>query len=554
MTTTSYTIIDRPGVDPATAPGKPPLPPLRRETITRGDVVQEKDVVITMSDGTRLYADIYRPADTETDLPVLLAWGPYGKHNTKDQLFPGSGIEPGMISKLTGFEAPDPAYWCAHGYALVYVDPRGLYNSEGEARHNGPQEAQDIYDTVEWLGAAEWSNGAVGMLGVSYLAGAQFIAGAMQPPSLKAISPWECFTDWYREFAFHGGIPETGFIPRASMNMGFSRTRTEDTAANIAAHPLMSDYYRDKYPPLEDITVPAYVVGSWSDHGLHSRGTLEAYTRISSTEKWLEVHGQLKWRYFYLPESVERQRVFFDYYLLNRGPGPKDWPQVRLEIRDDATRHSHRTDLPWPIEDSRARRLHVDLTSHTLTSTPGAAASHWMHSEQDELTLNHDFTTDTDVVGPMRLRLWLETEDATDADVFVAVRKFQADGTEVRYPFNAVFDDGPVALGWLRASHRALDEAQSTELRPVHPHDAEEPLTPGQPVALDIEIWPAATRFHAGERLAVTVLGHDFIQRAPNLNSPVTMHTDLRNSGRWRLHAGGEYDSYLSLFTTPAID
>ncbi|HLS49059.1 MAG TPA: CocE/NonD family hydrolase [Actinomycetaceae bacterium] len=550
----SYTIIDRPGMDPTNAPGKPPLPPLRHEIIEHGPVVQEKDIVVPMRDGTRLYADIYRPAGAAADLPVLLAWGPYGKHNTKDQLFPGSGVDAGMISELTGFEAPDPKYWCEHGYALVFIDPRGLYNSEGEARHNGPQEADDIYDTIEWLGAQEWTNGSVGMLGVSYLAGAQFIAGALKPPSLKAISPWECFTDWYREFAFHGGIPETGFIPRASMNMGFSRTRTEDTAANIAQHPLMSDYYRDKYPPLEDIEVPAYIVASWSDHGLHSRGTLEAFVRIASEEKWLEVHGQLKWRYFYLPESVERQRIFFDHYLLGRGPGPMDWPKVRLEMRDDGQRHTVRTDLPWPIDEAKATRLHVDLATNTLGAAPAAEASTWVDSESGEVTLTHDFTTATDVVGPMRLRLWLETEEATDADVFVAVRKFGADGEEIRYPFNAVFSDGPVALGWLRASHRALDEEASSELRPVHPHEVEEPLTPGEPVALDIEIWPAGTRFHAGERMAITVLGRDFIQRDADLNSPVTRHTDLRNHGRWRLHSGGGYDSYVSLFQTPAID
>src|SRR5690606_7672021 len=154
---------------------------------------------------------------------------PYGKHNTKAQLWPGAGIDDGWMSPLTGFEAPDPAAWCPHGYVIANVDPRGMWNSEGEGRHNGAQEAADLYDTIEWLGAADWSNGRVGMLGVSYLAGAQFIAAALKPPSLVAMSPWECFTDWYREFAFHGGIPETGFIPRASANMAYSRTRTEDT-------------------------------------------------------------------------------------------------------------------------------------------------------------------------------------------------------------------------------------------------------------------------------------------------------------------------------------
>ncbi|GAA4430918.1 CocE/NonD family hydrolase [Georgenia halophila] len=546
------TVITRPGIDPTTAVGKPPLPPLRHKTVHLGELTLEKDVPVTLRDGVRIYLDIYRPAMSSAPLPVLLAWGPYGKHNTKDHLWPPAGLEDGWISEHTGFEAPDPAYWCAHGYAVACADPRGMWNCEGEGRHNGPQEARDVYDTVEWLGEAGWSNGRVGMLGVSYLAGSQFIAAAMQPPSLKAISPWECFTDWYREFAYHGGIQETGFIPRASQNMGYSRTRTEDTQANIEARPLMSDYYRDKYPPLEEIRVPAYVVGSWSDHGLHTRGTLEAFARIASEEKWLEVHGQKKWRYFYHPESVERQRQFFDHYLLDAGPGPHDWPRVTVEVRDTGDRYTHRSDVSWPVPDSAAVRLHLDPAAGNLAEDRPAESDLWVDPTTGQLDAGYTFQTDTDVVGPMRLRLWLETDTATDADVFVAVRKFTADGEEVRFPFNALFEDGPVALGWLRASHRSLDEHASSELRPVHPHDAEEPLTPGVPVPLEIEIWPSGTRFHAGERLHLTVLGHDFVERPADLSSPVIRHTDIRNSGRWHIHSGVQHDSYLSVPMVPA--
>ena len=547
-----FPVIDRPGVDPASAPGRPPLPAVRHEVIDHGTITQERDVAIALRDGVTIYADVYRSAAATEPMPVLLAWGPYGKHNTRDQLFPGADVGPDLISGHTGFEAPDPLHWCPRGYAVASVDPRGLWNSEGDARHNGPQEAEDIYDTVEFFGGALWSNGRVGMLGVSYLAGSQFIAAAMQPPSLKAISPWECFTDWYREFVRHGGIPETGFIPRASANMAFSRGRTEDTAANIAANPLLNDYYTQKYPPLAHITVPAYVVASWSDHGLHTRGTLEAFSRIASPDKWLEVHGQKKWRYFYLPEQVARQQQFFDHYLLDRGPGFADQPRVRLEIRDDESRHTHRHDISWPVDERGAERLWVDPAAGLLDREPPAASQVRFDSTTGRLDLSTTFADDTDVVGPMRLRLWLETEHADDADLFVAVRKFTADGREMRWPFNAVFEDGPVALGWLRASHRALDESASSELRPVHPHDREEPLTPGVPVPLEIEIWPSATRFRAGERLVVTVLGRDFNEREEMPGLPVTRHDDLRNAGDWIVHGGGEYDSFLSYLPLPA--
>jgi predicted acyl esterase len=43
-----------------------------------------------------------------------------------------------------------------------------------------------------------------------------------------------------------------------------------------------------------------------------------------------------------------------------------------------------------------------------------------------------------------------------------------------------------------------------------HPHDERQPLTPGEPVVLDIEIWPTSVIIPAGYRLAVTIQGRDF--------------------------------------------
>lgn len=568
----TYSVVVEPGLDPQTAEGKPPLPPLERVRQEVEELVIDRNVAITLRDGVRIYGDVYRPAGSAGEgvagdgagLPILLAWGPYGKHNQKGQLWPTAGIEPGWMTDLTGFEAPDPVYWCAHGYAVVYADPRGMWHSEGNGVHNGPQEAEDVYDAIEWLGAQEWSNGRVGMLGVSYLAGIQYVAAAMQPPALKAISPWECFSDWYREFCFHGGIPETGFIPRASRNMRYSLAQTENTQATVAGYPLMAEYYRDRYPDLTQITVPAYVVASWSDHGLHSRGTLEAYRLMSSSEKWLEVHGQKKWRYFYQPENVERQRVFFDHYLLDRGPGPLSWPAVSMEVLDTVEHHTVREDMTWPVPEESAVRLYADLAGvgadgrmagRLSEEAPSAASKATFDPVAGALDLSYTFERDSDVIGPMRMRLVLQADQADDADVFVAVRKFAADGTERRFAFNALFEDGPVALGWLRASHQGLDEGRSTELMPVHRHEAETPLVPGQARALDVEIWPTGMHFAAGERLVVTLLGRDFVDREADLNSPVLRHTALRNSGTWTVHGGPGQETYLSLpVHTPAAD
>jgi hypothetical protein len=72
------------------------------------------------------------------------------------------------------------------------------------------------------------------------------------------------------------------------------------------------------HPALEQVTVPAYVVASWSDQGLHTRGTFEGFTRIGSARKWLDAHGGKKWGYYYSAEGLRRQQAFFDQFLLGR--------------------------------------------------------------------------------------------------------------------------------------------------------------------------------------------------------------------------------------------
>ena len=127
--------------------------------------------------------------------------------------FLNAGVKEGDTSEFTAFEAPDPVFWVPSGYAVVNVDIRGTWYSEGTAHYLAPEEAQDFYDTVEWAGTQPWSNGKVGLSGVSYLAQLQWRVAELNPPHLAAINPWEGWTDSYREVATHGGIPDTHFWP-----------------------------------------------------------------------------------------------------------------------------------------------------------------------------------------------------------------------------------------------------------------------------------------------------------------------------------------------------
>jgi uncharacterized protein len=119
----------------------------------------------------------------------------------------------------------------------------------------------------------------------------------------------------------------------------------------------------------------------------------------------------------------------------------------------------------------------------------------------------------------------------------------------VGFPFYAVFEDGPVALGWIRASHRELDPARSSRWQPVLAHRRALPLAAGEIVPLEIEILPSGTLFRAGETLRLVIQGRD-VYRYPR---PLiqALHDDSVNRGPHVIWAGGDYDSHLLVPVTP---
>jgi uncharacterized protein len=295
-------------------------------------------------------------------------------------------------------------------------------------------------------------------------------------------------------------------------------------------------------------------VASWSDQGLHTRGTLEAYKRIGSREKWLEVHGRKKWHYYYEPSRVEKQRQFFDHYLERKpGVGLSDWPKVLVEVRERAHVGEFRAEKEYPLARTQFRKLFLDAASGTLRDAPlseEGAARYEMSGATTRAVFDYVFERDTELTGHMKLRLWVETVGADDMDLFVAIQKLEADGTYVPFVFYAMNEDGPVALGWLRASHRELDAARSRPEQPFHPHTREELLRPGEPAAVEIEIWPSGTLFRAGQQLRVVVQGSDVADHGLP-NAPFARHEQTRNRGTHVIHTGGPYDSHLLIPVIP---
>ncbi len=71
---------------------------------------------------------------------------------------------------------------------------------------------EDSYDIIEHGAKYEWCNGSVGMAGNSWLGISQYWAAMQQPPHLKAIAPWEGYSDLYRDMMRRGGIPWAPFL------------------------------------------------------------------------------------------------------------------------------------------------------------------------------------------------------------------------------------------------------------------------------------------------------------------------------------------------------
>jgi predicted acyl esterase len=83
-----------------------------------------------------------------------------------------------------------------------------------------------------------------------------------------------------------------------------------------------------------------------------------------------------------------------------------------------------------------------------------------------------------------------------------------------------------VTMGWLKASHRALDPARSTPLSPYHTHENPQPLEPGKVYEFDIEVWPTCWVFKAGHRIRLDITSFDLGHHIGHIRGTDTFHHD----------------------------
>ncbi len=154
------------------------------------NVVKDSDVWIPMRDGVRLQAAVWRPQGAGK-FPTLVYRTPYGRKSAE--------------RTYTTFPRA-----VERGYAVVIVDVRGRYGSEGEY-FAYQQEGRDGYDTIEWAAAQPWSDGNVGTFGLSYPGAVQWLAAMERPPHLKAMVPAMTFST-PANFFYSGGVFDMSWI------------------------------------------------------------------------------------------------------------------------------------------------------------------------------------------------------------------------------------------------------------------------------------------------------------------------------------------------------
>jgi predicted acyl esterase len=477
-----------------------------------------------------------------------------------------------------GQEAGDTGFFVSRGYVHVIADVRGAGDSEGTYNFQGRKEQNDGYDLIEWIAKQPWCDGNVGMLGMSYFGVVQNLVAATQPPSLKAIAPYEAYTDRYRHSVYHGGIFDEGFFhqwfehlsvpPQRPLIYEFlpaeeierRRRALFETPEIIESpylhiqlkyetkNPLMFDfliephdgpYYweRSSNRLLDRIKVPALLMARWSGWPIHLAGAFEAWKGISSPKKMIIM--ETEWTSGPKRPWRDHQDIilrWYDHWLKGNDTGMLGEPPITLLIKGE---EEYRDEWEWPLARTKWTKFFLGADGELSSTAPEGRSTldfrNDPHLPPNKPATGLDFATpvlqeDLEATGPIALYLFA-TLDQPDATWIVTIRNMAPDGS------------APVVTkGWLRASHRALDPDKSMHFKPYHPHDRSVPVPAGEMQEYAIELRETSMRFRKGHRLVLQVRGQD-----TQLEEPVWYHTCNPRKTRHEIEIGGANASYLLL-------
>ena len=577
-------------------------------------VIRERNVMVTMRDGTRLATDVFRP-DAPGRFPVLINRGPYGKDDY--------------------VASPDHSVWFfpTHGYVVLSQDCRARFESEGDYYNPLFQEVQDGYDTVEWAARQPWSNGRVGTTGQSYLGATQYTLATNNPlpPQLQAMAPVSASSDFHQSWVYHtGGAMEWGWMVPYAIHKGrntLERLGRSDLLAQMDDYvlepgnfgrPLKDEwfrhlplkdwigrlqetapYFREYFEQeldgpywwqlnllrnLEGIKIPLFHVSSWYD--IFLEGALNAYRAVteqggSETARrnqkllvgpWAHIRpytratsvdtGDIDFGPEAQIELHDHLRRWFDYWLKDIDTGIMDEPPVNIFVMGD-NRWRHENE--WPLARTHYTRyyLHSDGSANTRsgngtlsTVPPGAEPpDRYVYDPADPApTLRGNTLMIPHGVADQR-----STEDRSDVLVYTSdplEHDLELTGpikVQLFAASSAVDTDFTAKLVDVRPDGYAQN-IQDGIIRARYRSSARQPafITPGQVYEYTIDLWATSQVFKAGHRLRVEISSSNFprFDRNPNTGAPLGEDTRLETAQQTVQHSA-DYPSHIVLPVIP---
>ena len=411
---------------------------------------------------------------------------------------------------------------------------------------------------------------------------------------------WEGAADWYRDMTHHGGIlstfwanwydmqvktvqyglgergprsPVTGELVCGDVTLAEKELYDNrcDFGDDILAHPLDDAYHKARSAVWEKITVPFLSAANWGGQGLHPRGNFEGFVRAASKDKWLEAHGIEHWTHFYTDYGVKLQKRFFDHFLKGADNGWTKQPRVQLQVRH-VDRFVERHEGEWPIARTQWTKFYLNPVDHSLSREPVKASKSVTYDALgDGVTFVSAPLDDRKPRSPGRWRPGFSFHRRRPTPTC-----FSCSGCSPRTCGRWCFRGRSTRIRRSRKGGCAPPSASSTpkistEYRPYHTHDEIQPLTPGEAVPLEVELWPTSIVVPAGHRIALTVRGRDYEwgkatgARLSNFKNELRgcgpfLHDDPRDrpaavfGGNNTLHTGPEQQCYILVPVVPVRD
>ncbi|MFC1491064.1 CocE/NonD family hydrolase [Nitrospinota bacterium] len=460
--------------------------------------------MIPMRDGVRLATDVYRPRAAGQKFPALLAISPYTRGLQLTEVPIGQN------------EAGITEFWVPRGYAHVIADSRGSNDSEGVFDNRGEIEQADFIELIDWAASQPWCNGSVGMMGCSYFSLVQLLSAIHQPEPLKAIFPYDSWTDRYRHLFYLGGIPHTGYMWMwfsAMANLHFSGGRVGDRSGLDAMmregmgfdHPFDGEFHwkTSPQPNLHKIRIPTYFGSDWTFWYDHLPGVFAGWEGVGDIPKRMLAGPKPRPNRPFGAYHQEALR-WYDQWLKGMDTGVMEGAPIQLYLQGE---DRWRGEMEWPLARAEWRKFFLGGPSGgpegILSEASGSGGersyvndplSHeWRYGNPRLVYRSEPVASPLEVTGPLSLHL-VARSTAEDTDWLATFLDEAPDGS-LR----------TLTRGSLRASHREVDEEKSKPGRPWHPHTRAVPLTPGQEEVFEIEIVPTCNVFQPGHRLRIEI-------------------------------------------------